>query len=63
VEERATVVDELDEPATVTITLPVVQFTRLCGGRASIEDFHDLIGLDGDADLGERVLSNLAYTV
>jgi uncharacterized protein (TIGR03083 family) len=63
VAERATVVDHLDEPAAVTITLPVVPFTRLCGGRTTFETVRNLIDVEGDLQLGEQVLANLAYTV
>lgn len=61
--ERAAVVESLDAPASVTIRAPVLQFTRLCGGRSPVEPVRELIDVVGDLDLGERVLANLAYTV
>lgn len=63
VAERARVIDALDGPATVTITMPVVPFTRLCGGRASVADVEAEIELDGDVDLGRTILAKLAYTI
>lgn len=61
--ERAAVVDELDGPATVTINLPALTFTRLCGGRTDAQAVRRLVEVEGDDALGERVLANLAYTV
>lgn len=61
--ERAAVVESLETPASVTIRLPVLQFTRLCGGRTAVEPVRELIDVVGDIELGERVLANLAYTV
>ena len=61
--ERAAVVPKLDGDATVTITVPVVAFTRLCGGRRTASDFAGQVGIEGDQELGERVLANLAYTI
>jgi uncharacterized protein (TIGR03083 family) len=61
--ERAQVVDSLDGPATVTITMPAVPFTRLCGGRAAPADYADQISMIGDETLGQQVLSALAYTI
>jgi hypothetical protein len=43
--------------------MPLVPFTRLCGGRATADQYADLIELEGDLDLGQRVLANLAYTI
>jgi uncharacterized protein (TIGR03083 family) len=69
--ERARVVPELSPGpdgtapavATTTIRLPLVPFTRLCGGRATADQYADLIELEGDLDLAQRVLANLAYTI
>jgi hypothetical protein len=59
--ERATVVDALPAPATVTLTMPVGEFTRLGGGRVHAGDVW--VELDGDTGLGRRILENLAYTI
>jgi uncharacterized protein (TIGR03083 family) len=61
--ERASVVDRLDEPATVTITVPVLEFTRLCGGRVAFEAVRHEVAVAGDADLAAKILSNLTYTI
>lgn len=61
--ERAQVVDALDGPATVTLSMNVLVFTRLCGGRAAIDDVRDQVTVSGDEALGEQVLANLAYTI
>jgi uncharacterized protein (TIGR03083 family) len=63
IEGRAKVVDTLDGEATATLTLPVGSMTRLCAGRASLESLRAGIDVAGDAELGERVLSNLNYTI
>jgi uncharacterized protein (TIGR03083 family) len=61
--ERAQVVDRLDGDATTTIRIPVVAFTRLCGGRAGADRYLGGAQVTGDTELGERVLANLAYTI
>ncbi len=61
--ERAAVVPELDAPATATLTLPMLSFTRLAGGRLDAADHRDRVAITGDADLGGRVLANLGYTI
>jgi uncharacterized protein (TIGR03083 family) len=61
VEARASVVDELDTSATVTLRLPVMLFTRLCGGRT--DSTAENVEIFGDEALGRRVLANLAYTI
>jgi uncharacterized protein (TIGR03083 family) len=62
VEGRATVVDSLPGggPATVTLRMPVLRFSRLAGGRS-----HDVSGVEveGDEALGRQVLSNLAFMI
>jgi uncharacterized protein (TIGR03083 family) len=63
VAERAAVVDRLDGPATVTIRLPVGVMTRLCAGRAPLDELRERIELSGDVELGERVIANLTYTI
>ncbi|MCU1379409.1 MAG: hypothetical protein JWN29_2392 [Acidimicrobiales bacterium] len=59
--ERAAVVDSLPGLATVTITMPVGEFTRLGGGRVHAGDVW--VELDGDTALGRHILENLAYTI
>jgi uncharacterized protein (TIGR03083 family) len=61
VADRATVVPSLDGPATTTIRLPVVAFTRLAGGRADARPEDATV--EGDAELAARVLDRLGYTI
>ncbi|MEX2627618.1 MAG: maleylpyruvate isomerase family mycothiol-dependent enzyme [Ilumatobacteraceae bacterium] len=63
VAERARVVEDLGGPATVKITLPVLAFTRLCGGRTTIDRVRNDVEVSGDEALGEQILENLAYTI
>jgi uncharacterized protein (TIGR03083 family) len=63
VTDRARVVDQLEDPATVTLSMGVVVFTRLCGGRVTPDQVSDQITVTGDAAIGQRVLDNLAYTI
>jgi uncharacterized protein (TIGR03083 family) len=63
VEDRARVVDDLDGPPTVTITMPAGLFARLAGGRANPSRHRDDITFGGDAELGERIVAHLAYTI
>ena len=60
VDGRAGVVDHLEGPATATLRTDVLTFTRLAGGRTS-----DAAGVEveGDAELGGRVLANLAFMI
>lgn len=60
VAERAAVVDALPGPPTVTLRMPVLTFTRLCGGRGADPD---TVTITGDHELGQRVVRNLAYTI
>ncbi len=65
IDGRARVVDELDGPATATVTADFATFMLLCCGR--IDPSGPLgdgrVGLAGDAELAERVARNLAFTI
>jgi uncharacterized protein (TIGR03083 family) len=61
--ERAAVVDELSGPPTLTVTMPVGVFARLGGGRADPATVRDQVTIEGDEELGERLLQNMAYTI
>jgi uncharacterized protein (TIGR03083 family) len=61
--ERARVAERLEGPASVTITMPVLTFTRLCGGRVPVESVRHEISVGGDAELAEKILPNLTYTI
>jgi uncharacterized protein (TIGR03083 family) len=63
VAERAAVVDALSGPPTLRATMPVGVFARLGGGRADPATQRGEIELDGDVELGERLVANLAYTI
>jgi uncharacterized protein (TIGR03083 family) len=61
--ERAAIVEELSGPPTVTLTMPIGVFARLGGGRADPAVLVDGVTIDGDVDLGERIVANMAYTI
>jgi len=63
VDERAAVVDELSGPPTLTVTMPAGVFARLAGGRADPETMRDQATVEGDVELGERLIANLGYTI
>ncbi|MDJ0768364.1 MAG: maleylpyruvate isomerase family mycothiol-dependent enzyme [Ilumatobacter sp.] len=63
VEGRAAVVPELDGPATVTLTMPIVSFGRIAGGRLDAADHLPNATIIGDEALGRRILDNLSYTI
>lgn len=63
VDDRASVVDELDRPATTTLRMPAGLFIRLAGGRVDPAAHLDEIAIEGDAELGRRVATSLAYTI
>lgn len=62
--ERAEVVDELPGPSTATISMSSNLFMRLAGGRGSnLSSRLGAIDFEGDLDLAERVVTNLAFTL
>jgi uncharacterized protein (TIGR03083 family) len=63
VAERAAVVESLSGPPTVTVTMPAGVFARLGGGRADPVTLRHQVAIEGDEDLGERLVANLAYTI
>lgn len=67
VEGRARVVDAVDGDPTATVTLSAAAFARLaCGRVAPTEVVGGALGglaLAGDAELGRRVVDNLAFTI
>jgi uncharacterized protein (TIGR03083 family) len=63
VAERATVVDELSGPPTLTVTMPAGVFARLGGGRADPDTLRSQVSLSGDDELGQRLISNFGYTI
>jgi uncharacterized protein (TIGR03083 family) len=64
VDGRAALVDEPDDEPTVTLRLPVTTFLRLTGGRAAaLPRLGVDVQLDGDDDLGRRLLADLSLTI
>lgn len=63
VDERATVVDHLDAAPTVTLTMPVLSFGRIAGGRLDAAEHIERCTIDGEQSLGRRILDNLSYTI
>ncbi len=61
--ERAAVVDELSEPATVVLTMPVGVMTRRSAGRVAADELLDQITIEGDAELAQQILVSQAYTI
>lgn len=62
VDGRATVVDDLDTPTT-TITIPTIVWVRYAAGRRPGDPASSDIRIQGDEDLGRRVIENAAYTI
>ena len=61
--ERAAVVPELAAPATATLTMPIVSFGRIAGGRLDAPEHRTLVEISGDEALGRSVLDHLGYTI
>ncbi len=61
--ERAAVVPAIDRPPTVTLTMPVISFSRLGGGRLDAAEHIERVRISGDAELGRRIVDSLAYTI
>ncbi|WP_330232788.1 maleylpyruvate isomerase N-terminal domain-containing protein [Nocardia sp. NBC_00508] len=60
---RANYVDAFEEPATVEIDMDSQLFVRLGGGRTKAEEHLDEITIHGNTDLGQRLVSHLAFTI
>ncbi len=60
---RAAVVDALSDPPTAVVRLPAGVFARLGGGRVDPATRRHEVELEGDTELGERIVANLAYTM
>jgi uncharacterized protein (TIGR03083 family) len=62
VDERAKVVDDFgDEEPTATISLDGLLFTRLAGGRTTVD--HSAISYGGDEAVGKRIVEHLNYVI
>jgi len=63
VAERAAVVDRLEAPADVTLHVASGLFVRIAGGRVDPAASVEQIVMDGDQDLGRRVIAALPFTI
>jgi hypothetical protein len=63
VDGRASVVDEFADAPTTVIRLDGLQFTRLCGGRPLGTDRPSDVEFEGDAEVGQRIVENMAYVI
>ncbi|MGY4101305.1 maleylpyruvate isomerase family mycothiol-dependent enzyme [Nocardia sp. R16R-3T] len=60
---RATVVEELDAPATVVVRMDSGLFARLRGGRTTADAHEGEFTISGDVALGNRLVRSLAFTI
>jgi uncharacterized protein (TIGR03083 family) len=63
VDGRAKLVDAFDVEPSTTIRLDGLQFTRLAGGRPMTAARSTVIDFHGDAEVGRRIVDNLAYVI
>ncbi|RVW05973.1 maleylpyruvate isomerase family mycothiol-dependent enzyme [Rhodococcus spongiicola] len=63
VDGRAAVVPQLSGPATVKIAMDSRLFARLAGGRTTAAEHVSEFELDGDVEVGRRIVDNLAFTI
>jgi uncharacterized protein (TIGR03083 family) len=64
VDGRARLVDDFGEvDATTVVRLDGLQFTRLGGGRPLATARSTAIEFDGDVEVGQRIVDNLAYVI
>ena len=61
VDGRAAVVEALSGPATTTLTMTPLLFTRLAGGRSGADAA--AVEISGDEALGRQVATNLGFTI
>lgn len=62
VDGRARPVDEVPDRPTVRITVPFETLVALGGGRVAADEVADGVRVEGDADLGHRILTRMAFT-
>lgn len=64
VDGRAKVVDDFgDDPASSTVRVDAVLFTRLAGGRTTAAEHQGAIEVEGDCEVAQRIAGNLKYTI
>ena len=63
VDGRAALVDAFADAPTTVIRLDGLQFTRRCGGRPLGDDRPREVEFEGDAEVGQRIVDNLAYVI
>lgn len=63
VDERAAVVPAFDGEPTTVIRMDGLQFTRRCGGRPLTAARDGGVQYDGDAEVGQRIVENLAFVI
>jgi uncharacterized protein (TIGR03083 family) len=65
VEGRAAVLDQVPADATVRLTMDSRTYARLAGGRWSGQRALDanLVTVNGDHELGERIVRDMAFTI
>lgn len=61
VDGRAAIVGSLPGPATTTLSMPALLFTRLAGGRAGADA--GAVELSGDEALGRRIADHLGFMI
>jgi uncharacterized protein (TIGR03083 family) len=63
-EGRGQLVDDFgDDDPTSTVTLDALLFTRLAGGRTTVERHPDAVRYGGDEEVGQRVVEHLNYVI
>ncbi|MFF2088429.1 maleylpyruvate isomerase N-terminal domain-containing protein [Nocardia sp. NPDC058176] len=60
---RGVLLDEADGDPTTVLRLDSGLFARLRGGRSTAEAHLDEVVVEGDVDLGRRLVRNLAFTI
>lgn len=63
VDGRAQVVSHFDDAPTTTIRMDALQFSRVAGGRPMTTARSTAIEFDGDAEVGRRIVDNIAYVI
>jgi uncharacterized protein (TIGR03083 family) len=62
IEGQGRVVDAAPRDPDTTLRMPTGVLTRLCGGRVDPAATMSLVEIDGDLELGRRIVENLAFT-
>jgi uncharacterized protein (TIGR03083 family) len=61
--KRASRLDHLPDDPTVRLQMDLETFNRLCCGRGDVAEVGQGVQIDGDRELGQRIIDNFAFMI